>query len=145
MIKNYFIKAVAILAMGFVFSCDNTTDDPINNNKNNPNSPNGGGSTTTITGPRILHKITANNIINQEYVTNGAILEKAIFKETSAANSYIIGKVTYTSGKITKVKFDQEVNGSVPANNMSQEYNITYDASGKINFTTCYRTIGGVP
>lgn len=146
MIKNYFIKAAAILAMGFVFSCDNTTDDPINNNKNNPNNPNnGGGNTATITGPRILHKITANNIINQEYVTNGTILEKAIFKETSAANSYIIAKVTYTSGKITKVKFDQEVNGSVPANNISQEYNITYDASGKINFTTCYRTIAGVP
>lgn len=144
MIKNYFFKVVAVILLAFMFSCDNTTDDPINNNKNNPNTGSGGsgGGTSTITGPRILHKIILNNETNQEFVTSGNVLQKAIFKETSGPGSFLIGEPTYTSGKISKVKFWQEVNGSTPANGMGYEFIITYDSAGKINYTTCQTTLG---
>lgn len=150
MTKNKFITGVATLLLGFLFSCDNTTADPINNNLNNPNNPNnpsggGGGGTTTISGPRILHKVTVNNVTNQEYFTTGTTLEKAVFKEASGPSSFLIGRVTYTSGKIYRVKFEQEVNGSVPANSLSYEYNLTYDSSGKINYTTCTTMAGSIP
>ncbi|KQS95247.1 hypothetical protein [Chryseobacterium sp. Leaf394] len=146
MTKNNFITGVSALFLGFLSSCDNTTADPINNSLNNPNNPPGsGGSTTTILGPRILHKITVNTDVNQEYVTTGTTLEKAIFKESGGPNSYLIGRVTYTAGKISRVKFEQEVNGSVPANGLSYDYNITYDSSGKINYTTCTTMAGTMP
>ncbi len=80
MIKNYFFKVVAVILLAFMFSCDNTTDDPINNNKNNPNTGSRGNGGGTITGPRILHKLVANNEITQEFVTTGNVLEKAIFQ-----------------------------------------------------------------
>lgn len=142
MIKNYFFKVVAVILLAFMFSCDNTTDDPINNNKNNPNTGSGGSGGSTITGPRILHKIVVNNVTNQEFVTTGNVLQKAIFKETSGPASFLIGEPTYTSGKISKVKFWQEVNGSVPANGIGYEFIITYDSAGKINYTTCQTTLG---
>lgn len=145
MIKNLF-KGLSVLLLGFMFSCDNTTSDPINNTLNNPNNPGGsGGSTPTITGPRILHKVVVNNVTNHEFVTTGNVLEKAIFKEASGSTSFIVGRITYTSGKITKVKFEQEVNGAVPANSITQEYNITYDSNGRINYTTCNRMLGSTP
>ena len=92
MIKNYFFKVVAVILLAFMFSCDNTTDDPINNNKNNPNTGSSGGGGSTITGPRILHKIVVNNVTNQEFVTTGNVLQKAIFKETSGPASFLIGE-----------------------------------------------------
>lgn len=145
MTRNKFITGVATLLLGLMMSCDNTTDDPINNNKNNPNNPNnGGGSTATITGPRILHKIVVNNVTNQEFVTTGNVLEKAIFKEASGPTSFLVGTVTYTSGKVTRVKFAQEVNGA-PANSLSYDFNITYDSAGKINYTTCQTMLGTTP
>ena len=149
MTKKYFFKVVAVLLLAFMFSCDNTTDDPINNNKNNPNTGSGGtggsgGSGSTITGPRILHKIIANNETAEEFVTTGNILEKAIYKEDSAPNSFVIGDVTYTSGKISRVKFGQQVNGAVPANNLGYDFNITYDSAGKITYTTCAATLGSL-
>ncbi|UFH30839.1 hypothetical protein LNP04_12730 [Chryseobacterium sp. C-71] len=146
MIKNNFFKVVAALLLFFMFSCDNTTADPINqNNPNNTPGGSGGGTTgPTITGPRILHKIIVNNETNQEFVTTGNVLEKAIFKEASGPTSFLVGNVTYTSGKITKVKFGQEVNGA-PANTLNYEFNITYDSSGKINYTTCNTSLGTMP
>ncbi|WP_332453256.1 hypothetical protein [Chryseobacterium aquaticum] len=142
MIKNYFFKVVAVILLAFMFSCDNTTDDPINNNKNNPNTGSGGNGGGTITGPRILHKLVANNEITQEFVTTGNVLEKAIFREDSGPNSFFIGTVTYTSGKISKIKFTQEVNGTAPANNLIYNFNITYDSGGKINSTICNMSFG---
>ncbi|MGO4707694.1 hypothetical protein AB4Y90_01000 [Chryseobacterium sp. 2TAF14] len=146
MTRNLF-KGFTVLLLGFMFSCDNTTADPINNTLNNPNNPggSGGGSTPSITGPRILHKIVINNVTNQEFVTTGNVLEKAIFKEASGPNSFLVGTATYTSGKITRVKFAQEVNGTVPANSLSYDYNITYDSGGKINYTTCETMLGTMP
>ena len=149
MIKKNFFKVVAALLFAFMFSCDNTTDDPINNNKNNPATGGSGGNGSTgptITGPRILHKILVNNEANQEFVTTGNVLQKTIFKETSGgANSFFLGLPTYTSGKISKVKFWQEINGAVPANGLGYEFDITYDSAGKINYTTCQTTLGGTP
>lgn len=148
MTKNNFFTGVSALLLGLMMSCDPTTADPINNNLNNPNNPgsggSGSGSAPSITGPRILHKIMVNNVANQEFVTTGNVLEKAIFKEASGPNSFLVANVTYTSGKITRVKFGQEVNGT-PANTLSYDYNITYDASGKINFTTCNTMLGSTP
>ncbi|MCI3938037.1 hypothetical protein MQX03_12565 [Chryseobacterium aahli] len=144
MIKNNFFKVVAALLLFFMFSCDNTTADPINQNNNNAGGSGSGTTAPTITGPRILHKIIVNNETNQEFVTTGNVLEKAIFKEASGPTSFLVGNVTYTSGKITKVKFGQEVNGA-PANTLNYEFNITYDSSGKINYTTCNTSLGTMP
>lgn len=144
--RNRFITGVGALLLGFMFSCDNTTADPINNTvNNNGNTGSGGASAPSITGPRILHKINVNNVTNQEYVTTGNVLEKAIFKEASGPNSFLVGTVTYTSGKITKVKFAQEVNGAVPTGSMTYTYNVTYDSGGKINYTTCETMLGTMP
>lgn len=146
MIKKNFFKVVAALLFAFMFSCDNTTDDPINNNKNNPATGGSGGSGSTgptITGPRILHKIILNNETNQEFVTVGNVLQKVIIKEASAPTSFLVGTVTYTSGKISKVKFGQELNGA-PVNGQVYDFDITYDSSGKINYTTCQTSIGGM-
>lgn len=145
MTRHKFLKGVFLVLMGFMFSCDNTTDDPINNAKNNPNNPNNSGGSTVITGPRILNKITANGFTDQEFVTTGTTLEKAIFRDAGTANSFLIGKVTYTSGRITKVKYQQEINGAVTANSLSYEFDLTYDANGKINYTTCSTMIGTMP
>ncbi len=145
MTKNNFLTGVATLLLGFLLSCDNTTADPINNTLNGPNNPgSSGGSTPTITGPRILHKIVINNVTNQEFVTTGNVLEKAIFKEASGPTSFFVGTATYTSGKITRVKFAQEVNGA-PANTLSYDFNITYDSGGKINYTTGATMMGSIP
>lgn len=143
MIRNL-LKGASALLLCLMFSCDNTTADPINQNNNNNNSGGTGGGTTgpTITGPRILHKITANNSTTEEFVTSGNVLQKAIYREDSAPNSFVIANVTYTSGKISKVKIGQEINGAVPANNLGYDFNITYDSNGKINNTTCSATLG---
>lgn len=145
MTKNL-LRGFTVLLLGFMFSCDNTTADPINNTLNGPGGSGGsGGSAPTITGPRILNKIIVSNVTNQEFVTTGNVLEKAIFKEASGPNSFLVGTVTYTSGKITRVKFAQEVNGVVPANGMTHDYTITYDSGGKINYTTCTTMLGTTP
>nr|WP_314493717.1 hypothetical protein [uncultured Chryseobacterium sp.] len=145
MLKTNFLRGGVMVLLCFLFSCDNTTADPINQNNNNPGGSGNGGSAPMITGPRILHKISVSNVTNQEFVTTGNVLEKAIFKEASGPNSFLIGNVTYTSGKITKVKFGQEVNGAVPANNLTYDFNITYDSNGKINYTTCSTSMGTTP
>lgn len=147
MIKNYLLKGGVALLLSLMFSCDNTTADPLNQNNPNNNSGGSGSGTTgpTITGPRILHKIVVNNTTNHEFVTNGNVLQKAIFKEASGPTSFFIGTPIYTSGKISKVKFGQEINGAVPANNIAYDFDITYDSAGKINYTTCQTTLGGIP
>lgn len=143
MIKINFLRAVALLFLGFLFSCDNTTADPINqNNSNNSNTGGNGSSGPTITGPRILHKIVVNSEVQQEFVTSGNVLQKAIFKEASAPTSFFVGTATYTSGKISKVKFGQELNGAPVSNGQVYDFNVTYDSSGKINYTTGQVSLG---
>lgn len=143
MIKNHLLKGGVALLLCLMFSCDNTTADPINQNNNNSGGSGSGTGGPTITGPRILHKIVVNNETQQEYVTSGNILQKAIFKEASAPTSFLVGTVTYTSGKISKVKFGQELNGA-PTSGQAYDFDITYDSGGKINYTTCQTSIGGM-
>ncbi|EJL67666.1 hypothetical protein [Chryseobacterium populi] len=135
MSKNYFLKACFCMLFGFLLSCDNTTADPINNSLNNPNNPSGGnggnGGGTTITGPRILEKVTVNNVVNEEYVTTAGFLEKAIFKDEGGPNNYLTGTVTYTNNRISKVKFVSNAAGA-----LTYDYNITYDGNGRISGTT---------
>lgn len=133
-----------MVLLSLMFSCDNTTADPINQNNNNPGGSGSGSSAPTITGPRILHKITANNETQQEFVTTGNTLEKVILKESGGPTSFFVASITNTSGKISRVKFGQEINGT-PANTLSYDFNITYDSSGKINYTTCNTGVGNVP
>lgn len=138
--KNYFLKACCFVLFGLLMSCDNTTADPINNNLNNPNNPsNGNGGGTTITGPRILEKITVNNVVNEEYITNAGFLDKAIFKDDSGPNTFFTGNVTYTNNKISRVKFVSNASGS-----LTYDYNITYDTTGKISGTTSSTTMGSI-
>jgi hypothetical protein len=49
MTKNYILSTFAAIALVFVVSCDNTTEDPPNQNKNTT-------SGSTITGPRFYLK-----------------------------------------------------------------------------------------
>lgn len=139
MTNNNFITGVATLLLGFMFSCDNTSSESINDTLNNPNSP---GNTSTITGPRILQKIVVNNVTDHEFVTTGNVLEKVIFKEVGDSSFLHVATITYTSGKITRVKFEQEFIGTAPADISMFDYNITYDSDGKINYTTCNMILG---
>jgi len=101
MTKNNFLTGVATLLLGFLFSCDNTTADPINNTLNGPNNPgSSGGSAPTITGPRILHKIVINNLTNQEFVTTGNVLEKAILKKQAVLLPSLLGQQHILQGKL---------------------------------------------
>ncbi|WP_292009372.1 hypothetical protein [Chryseobacterium sp.] len=136
--KSIFFKVFLGLGFGILFSCDNTTADPLNQNKsNNGGSGNNGG--TTITGPRILEKIVVNNIIQEEYVTDAGFLEKGSFKDESAPNTYFTGNVTYVNNKISRVKFVSTASGS-----LTYDFNITYDSNGRISGTTAINSLGTV-
>lgn len=127
--KNFLFKALLGLLFGFLVSCDNTTDDPINQNKTT-NSNNSGG-TPTITGPRILSKIISGGNTQQEFITTAGVLEKGIFTDASAPNSFFTGTPTYTGTKISKVKFV-----GTASNASGYEFDITYDSNGRISATT---------
>ncbi|SIQ67508.1 hypothetical protein SAMN05880574_12035 [Chryseobacterium sp. RU37D] len=115
MTKNYFLSAFAALALGFVMSCDSTTDDPPNQNNNNS-----GGS--TITGPRILSKVTNGTKDIEEYVTNiGGKLSEAYIRDAGSTN-IITASVTYTGDKISQIKYQDNVNPHV----IDNVYTITY-------------------
>ncbi|AZA53014.1 hypothetical protein [Chryseobacterium sp. G0201] len=129
MSKNFLFKALLGLVFGFLVSCDNTTDDPINQNKTTNTNNNGGGA--TITGPRILNKIISGGTTQQEFISTAGVLEKGIFTDASAPNSFFTGTPTYTGTKISKVKFV----GSA-SNSPGYEFNITYDVNGRISGTT---------
>lgn len=116
MIKKYFIPSLAILALSFSVSCDNTTEDPPNQNQNNS------GNTTTITGPRILSKITSGNVDQEEYITNAGILSQAFIRDAGSANT-ITATVTYSGNKISTIKYLDNVNPHVIDNVYTLSYN----------------------
>ncbi|MDR6405381.1 MULTISPECIES: hypothetical protein [Chryseobacterium] len=121
MTKKYFFSTFAALALGFVVSCDNTTDDPPNHNTDNS-----GGS--TITGPRILSKVTTGTKDTEEYITTiGGALAEAYIREAGSTNT-IAATLTYTGDKITKIKYQDNVNPHVVDN----LYTITY-TNGKMS------------
>ncbi|AZA87234.1 hypothetical protein EG349_10745 [Chryseobacterium shandongense] len=121
MIKKYFISSLALLAMSFSVSCDNTTEDPPNQNQNNS------GSTTTITGPRILSKITSGNVDQEEYITNAGILSQAFLRDAGSTNT-ITATVTYSGNKISTIKYLDNVNPHV----INNVYTLSYTA-GKLS------------
>lgn len=127
--KNILFKALLGLVFGFLISCDNTTDDPINQNKTTTPNNNSGGGGTTITGPRILSKTTGNGATVEEFITNAGILDKGIFTDAGAPNSFFTGTATYTGNKISKIKF-------VGSNGAGYDFDISYDTNGRISGTT---------
>ncbi|WP_312902782.1 hypothetical protein [Chryseobacterium taichungense] len=129
MIRKFLFLSLAVLALSFTISCDNTTEDPPN--QNNGNS--GGG--TTITGPRILSKITSGNVAMEEYITNAGILSQAYIRDVGSTNT-ITATVTYSADKITKIKYQDNVNPHV----IDNVYNLSYTA-GKLSGFTMDQTI----
>lgn len=129
MIRKFLFSSLAVLALSFTISCDNTTEDPPN--QNNGNS--GGG--TTITGPRILSKITSGNVAMEEYITNAGILSQAYIRDVGSTNT-ITATVTYSADKITKIKYQDNVNPHV----IDNVYNLSYTA-GKLSAFTMDQTI----
>lgn len=130
MTKKYLLSSFAALALGFVISCDNTTDDPPNQNKTTT-----GG--TTITGPRILSKINNGTKDLEEYITNGGALSQA-FTRDAASNNTTTSTVTYSGDKITQIKIQDNVSPHVTDNT----YALTY-TSGKLTGFTMDQTILG--
>jgi hypothetical protein len=135
MIKKYFLSSFAALALAFVFSCDNTTEDPPNQNNNNNNSS---GSGATITGPRILSKVSSGNKDNEEYITNAGILSQAFIRD-AGSNNTITATVAYTGNKITQIKYQDNVNPHVYDN----LYTLTYTNS-KLSALTLDQTAFGI-
>lgn len=131
MTKKYFLSTFAALALGFVVSCDNTTDDPPNQNNNSSGSG-------TITGPRILSKVNIGTKDIEEYITNAGVLSEAYMRDAGSTNT-IAATVTYTGNKITKIKYQDNVNPHV----IDNMYNITY-TNGKMTAITMDQTVMSV-
>lgn len=121
--------ALMSLLFGMLLSCDNTTSDPlIDQNK----SANSGSNGTTITGPRILNKVTINNSVVEEYITNAGKLSKAITNDYGSANSFT-STITYTNNRISNIKMLDNITPHV----MDYNYNLLYDSSGRVSTMTC--------
>lgn len=129
--KNILFKALLGLSFVFLISCDNTTDDPINQNKTTTPNNNSGGGGATITGPRILSKTLGNGATVEEFITSAGVLEKGIFTDASAPNSFFTGTTTYSGNRISKIKFV-----GTASNGAGYDFNISYDANGRISGTT---------
>ncbi|WP_415325222.1 hypothetical protein [Chryseobacterium sp. MMS23-Vi53] len=123
--KKYLLSAVAALALGFVVSCDNTTDDPPNQNKNNS------GNGTTITGPRILSKVTSGTKDIEEYITAvGGALNQAFIRDVASSDE-LSATITYNADKITQIKYIDNKSVHVVNNTYSLGY-----TSGKLSTIT---------
>jgi hypothetical protein len=130
MTKKYFLSSLAALALGFVVSCDNTTEDPPNQNQNT-------GSTATITGPRILSKVSNGTKDLEEYVTNAGMLSQVYVRDAGSSNA-TLSTVTYTGSAISQIKIQDNVSPHVTDNT----YALTY-TSGKLSAFTMDQTIMG--
>lgn len=114
MIKRYFISSLAFLALSFSISCDNTTEDP-------PNQNNNSSAGQTITGPRILSKLTSGTTDQEEYITNAGILSQAFIRDMGTTNT-ITATVTYSGNKISKIRYLDNVNPHVIDNLYTLDY-----------------------
>ncbi|WP_294239463.1 MULTISPECIES: hypothetical protein [Chryseobacterium] len=130
MTKKYIFSSLAALFLGFVISCDNTTEDPPNQNKNT-------SGTGTITGPRILSRITNGNKDLEEYVTNAGLLSMVYVRDAGSTNA-TASTVTYTGSVITQIKIQDNANPHVTDNT----YALTY-TGGKLSAFTMDQTIMG--
>lgn len=129
MIRKFLFSSLSALALSFTIACDNTTEDPPNQNNGNP----GGG--TTITGPRILSKITSGNTDMEEYITNAGILSQAFIRDVGSTNT-LTATVTYSGSKIVNIKCQDNVTPHIVDNT----YNLIYTA-GKLSGFTMDQTL----
>ncbi len=129
MIRKFLFSSLSALALSFTIACDNTTEDPPNQNNGNP----GGG--TTITGPRILSKITSGNTDMEEYITNAGILSQAFIRDVGSTNT-LTATVTYSGSKIVNIKCQDNVTPHVVDNT----YTLSYTA-GKLSGFTMDQTL----
>ena len=120
MIKKYFLSSITALTLGFVTSCDNSTEDPPNQNAN-------GSSGATITGPRILSKITDGTKDYEEYITNSGVLSQAFIRDAGSGNT-LTSTVTYSGNKIATIKYQDNASPHV----IDYLYTLTYTA-GKLS------------
>ncbi|UZT96640.1 hypothetical protein ODZ84_15600 [Chryseobacterium fluminis] len=128
--KNYFFKAFVAVLLGLLVSCDNTTDDPINqNNTGNNGEP-------TITGPRVLNKVMSGTATSEEYITASGAISQVILKDMVTANS-TTATVTYTGDKVSRIKYIDNQNPHV----IDNEYNITY-TGGRMTAVTLQQNLG---
>lgn len=132
MIKKYFLSSFAALALGFVVSCDNTTEDPPNQNTN-------GSSGATITGPRILSKITDGTKDYEEYITNSGVLSQAFVRDAGSSNT-LTATVTYSGTKISTIKYQDNASSHV----IDYFYTLTYTAGKLSGFAMDHTTAMGV-
>lgn len=135
MTKKYILSTFAALALGFVVSCDNTTDDPPNNSVTPQPAP-------AISGPRILSKINSKISATEtkdteEYITNAGVLSQALIRDAGSTNT-ITATVTYTGDKISKIRYLDNATTHIYDNT----YNLTY-TSGKVTaFTMDHSVLG---
>ena len=129
MIKKYLFSSLAAIALGFTISCDNTTEDP-------PNQNNGSsGGAATITGPRILSKITNGNTAMEEYITNAGVLSQAFIRDVGSTNT-LTATITHSGNKIATIKYQDNVTPHVVDNT----YTLSYTA-GKLSGFTMDQTL----
>ncbi|WP_294284083.1 hypothetical protein [uncultured Chryseobacterium sp.] len=129
MTKKYLLSSLAALALGLVISCDNTTEDPPNQNNNSSN--------TTITGPRILSKVSSGTKDVEEYITTGGALSTVYVRDAGSTNA-TASTVTYTGSSISQIKIQDNANPHATDN----LYALTY-TSGKLSSFTMDQTIMG--
>lgn len=96
----------------------------------NWNNPNTSGNPNT--GPRILHKIQANNLLFSEYTSTAGVLNKVdhyAYNGTVQAEHNIV-TINYSNNKISYF----EISGTQTGNPTNSIYKIypTYDGTGKI-------------
>lgn len=131
--KNYLLKILAGILFGCMISCDNTTSDPVESGL--------GGNATTPPDSRVLDKITVNNVVQEEYITtNTGILQKGIVKDDNTAGATLTGAVTYTTNKISNIKFTGTAAGSI-----AYDFNVILDSNGRVYSTACIATAPTVP
>lgn len=135
MLKKYILSTFAVAALGFVVSCDNTTNDPPNQNNTTPADP-------AIVGPRILSKINSRISATEtrdleEYITNAGALSQAIIRDAGSTDA-ITATVTYSGSKISKIKYLDNKTTHV----IDNTYNLTYTA-GKLTMVTMDQPVLG--
>lgn len=127
--KKYFLSSLVALALGFVTSCDNTTEDPPNQNNNIPSA--------TISGPRILSKVSNGTKDLEEYITNGGMLSLVYVRDAGSASA-TVSTVTYSGSSVTQIKIQDNTNPHATDN----LYALTY-TGGKLSSFTMDQSIMG--
>ncbi|PKF75415.1 hypothetical protein [Chryseobacterium sp. PMSZPI] len=127
MVKNYFLTIFAGIAfLGLLASC-NTTADPTESIPNPDDGP---------PPKRILTKVTANSVSQEEYTTTSGVLEQAVVKNDAASNVYYTGTITYNNKTIKKINFVSSASTGM----MKYDFDMTSDSKGNIYNASCVAT-----